>query len=231
MIRRIAERPVVIDASAAALLVIAVLVEVGAGAGESDGFPRTHGGWGTALAIAATLPVAWRRSRPVAVLATCVVLYLVRMAIGYPTVGGMDAAAVLSVYSVGVHAPRPLANVVRYIASAAIAAGIAAAAVADWIAPGTAVLMIGTWVAFAWAGEGGYHRHQHREALEERAARLETEREEQARASVQEERARISREFHDVWAHSLGLVVVQAGAALEVIDESPDQAKRSLTAI
>lgn len=76
-----------------------------------------------------------------------------------------------------------------------------------------------------------YIRRRYQEALEERARQLEADQEERARLAIQEERARISREFHDIWAHTLSLVAVQAGAADEVFDESPELARQALSRI
>ena len=65
-------------------------------------------------------------------------------------------------------------------------------------------------VAVAWASGVVLHERMRRtEELEARAARLERERESQARTAVAEERARIAREMHDVVAHSLSVMVVQ----------------------
>jgi len=67
--------------------------------------------------------------------------------------------------------------------------------------------------------------------LEQRAARLEREREERARAAVAEERARIARELHDVIAHSVSVMTVQAGAARLLLDEEPARARAPLLSV
>ncbi|WP_217913194.1 sensor histidine kinase [Miltoncostaea marina] len=67
--------------------------------------------------------------------------------------------------------------------------------------------------------------------LRERAAMLEREREIEARAAVAEERARIAREMHDVVAHSLSVMVVQAEAAEAMLDVDPERARRPLGAV
>jgi signal transduction histidine kinase len=64
--------------------------------------------------------------------------------------------------------------------------------------------------------------------LEERARRLELEREENARRAVQEERARIAREMHDVVAHHVSAIAVQAGAAAEIVERNPQRAGEAL---
>jgi signal transduction histidine kinase len=68
-------------------------------------------------------------------------------------------------------------------------------------------------------------------ALADEAARLELDRELRAQAAVGEERARIAREMHDVVAHTMAIMVVQAGAARSVLDRDPDAALQALTTV
>ena len=68
-------------------------------------------------------------------------------------------------------------------------------------------------------------------ALEERADALEREKEEEARRAVADERLHIARELHDVVAHSMGVIAVQASVGEHVIDQNPEEAKRALEAI
>ncbi len=65
----------------------------------------------------------------------------------------------------------------------------------------------------------------------ERALELARTREEEARRRASEERLRIARELHDVLAHNISLINVQAGVALHLMDERPEQARTALTAI
>nr|WP_245245065.1 histidine kinase [Streptomyces palmae] len=87
---------------------------------------------------------------------------------------------------------------------------------------------------FAWtgmaaaAGDAVRSRRAYVTAIEERAVRAEQTREEEARRRVAEERLRIARELHDVVAHHIALVNVQAGVAAHVMDNRPDQAKQAL---
>ena len=67
--------------------------------------------------------------------------------------------------------------------------------------------------------------------LEERGWLLERERESAARTAVEAERARIARELHDVVSHNVSLMVVQAGAAREVLDTLPGEAAAALRAV
>lgn len=67
--------------------------------------------------------------------------------------------------------------------------------------------------------------------LEQRAIRLELEREERTRSAVEAERARIARDLHDVIAHSVSVMTVQAGAARLLLPESPEQARAPLLSV
>jgi signal transduction histidine kinase len=67
--------------------------------------------------------------------------------------------------------------------------------------------------------------------LEERAARLEREREDRARAAVVAERARIARDLHDVIAHSVSVMTVQAGAARLLLGDDPQRAREPLLSV
>src|SRR6266516_6087348 len=67
--------------------------------------------------------------------------------------------------------------------------------------------------------------------LEDRAARLERERELEARRAVAEERLRIARELHDVVAHNLSVVVVQAQAAQRMLDRDTERARAVVASI
>jgi signal transduction histidine kinase len=67
--------------------------------------------------------------------------------------------------------------------------------------------------------------------LEQRADRLAAERDQRARAAVAAERARIARDLHDVIAHSLSVMTVQAGAARLLLDEQPERAREPIVAV
>ncbi|MGP3971408.1 sensor histidine kinase [Streptomyces sp. 6N223] len=109
--------------------------------------------------------------------------------------------------------------------------------------PGTMLLGQQPWYAqenlgaFAWmtlaavTGEAVRSRRAVINAIRERAERAERTREEEARRRVTEERMRIARELHDVVAHHIALVNVQAGVASHVMDTRPDQAKEALAHI
>ena len=84
----------------------------------------------------------------------------------------------------------------------------------------------------AWVlGDSMRTRKAYLAQLEERAARLEREREAQAKVAVAAERARIARELHDVVAHNVSVMVVQADGAAYVMDSSPTRRRTALETI
>lgn len=92
----------------------------------------------------------------------------------------------------------------------------------------------GEWVFFAlaWAlGKTLRWRQLRGDRLEARTLELEAAREQQVRAAVSEERAQIARELHDVVAHSVSLMVLQAGAARQALDLQPERARESLRSV
>jgi signal transduction histidine kinase len=86
----------------------------------------------------------------------------------------------------------------------------------------TALLAVGLLTVIAWLiGNSVRQTHRHNEALRSRAAA----------DAVTAERLRIARELHDMVAHSIGIIAIQAGAGSRVIDTQPGQAKDALSAI
>jgi signal transduction histidine kinase len=87
-------------------------------------------------------------------------------------------------------------------------------------------------LAVAWlAGENLRIRQERWAAARDRAQRLEEEREERARRAVTAERLRIARELHDVVAHSMSVMAVQAGVAHHVLDSRPEVARQALATV
>jgi signal transduction histidine kinase len=174
------------------------------------------------LALLVTLPLAVRRRAPAATLLTAVgalvlVAALVSHSRGVPV--EVFLAMLLAFYSVGAHCDDRRSLRVAAVAVAAIAA-------ADIARPG-AFSASGTrpsaWLAFAIAwlvGRDLRRRRQRVADLEDRAVQLEREREEQAQLAVADERARIARELHDVIAHGVSVIVVQAQAGPHLLDDA-----------
>ena len=168
-----------------------------------------------------TLPLALRRRAPAATLlivagALVLVAMLVSHANGAPV--EVFLALVLAFYTVGAHCDERRSIVVA-------AAAVTAIAAADSAWPGSfsaSGSRPGAWLLFAIAwlvGRDLRRRRQRFADLEDRAERLEREREEKAQLAVAEERGRIARELHDVIAHGVSVIVVQAQAGPHLLDE------------
>ena len=191
--------------------------------GRAPATMQVVGGRGvlSVLLLLVTLPLAVRRRRPAATLLTSagalvVAALLVSHSQGIPV--EVFLALLLAFYSVGAHCDDRRSVLVGGAAVAAIAA-------ADLARPGTfsaSGTRPGAWLAFAIAwlvGRDLRRRRQRVVDLEDRAAQLEREREEQARLAVAEERGRIARELHDVIAHCVSVIVVQAQAGPHLMDD------------
>lgn len=100
--------------------------------------------------------------------------------------------------------------------------------------PGSFDQASGEWVfyAIAWAlGKTLRQRALRGDRFEARTAELEARQQEQIQAAITDERARIARELHDVVAHSVSLMVLQAGAARQALDRQPDKARGPLLSV
>ncbi|MFF2382490.1 sensor histidine kinase [Streptomyces sp. NPDC058108] len=165
-----------------------------------------------ALVLLQVCALRWQLRAPVLVLAANAVTGLAVWAL-LPAVsltGALLAAqATLCVLS----ATRPRRVSVRALAAMCLPAPLAFGAGGG---PGTTVCLLS--VVLAWTA-GQWRRAQW--------ARTRAE----ARRAVMEERARIAREVHDVVAHTLSVMVIQAGAADDVFTKRPDQARQALRAI
>ena len=190
------------------------------------------------LLILQTLPIAWRRRNPMRI------LLITGLAITlYSVSGNLDAngfgdsigafGVVIAFYTVAAHEPRRRALVAAAVTGACVLISFAAYAAFDSISGWTANLSV-TYLFFglAWLiGDNLRVRRAYTRQLEDRAAELELEREEKAGQAVTEERARIARELHDVVAHYVSVMVVQAAAARRVADKDPVAARGALEAV
>lgn len=179
------------------------------------------------------LVIALRRRMPEKMLLLTIGLGLAQVALDVETTAA-DFAMLVIVYTVA-------ATGARWASWLALAVGLCAAPTAQLRWPnehssglGNLATMVFMTVPFALAwvlGDSIRTRRAYFAQLEERATRLEKEREAQAKVAVAAERARIARELHDVVAHNVSVMVVQADGAAYVLDAAPDQAKKALETI
>jgi signal transduction histidine kinase len=91
--------------------------------------------------------------------------------------------------------------------------------------------LTGWLIASFVLGEVSRGRREYIAQVEQRAFDAERTREEEARRRAGEERLRIARELHDILAHSISIINVQAGVAVHLLDKQPDQARAALVTI
>jgi signal transduction histidine kinase len=205
-----------------ALVDVALVLALAAGyIGRAAHFHEWAGG--VSLAVLQVAPLLVRRRHPRAVLAVVTAAFIVQAVVVTQL---PPFALVVAVYTVA-------SSLTRY--DGAVAAGTATAAAT------LTVLALGNWHAAvsypvplvtAWViGDNLGTRRAYTRALEERAERLEREQEAGRARAVAEEQARIARELHDVIAHNVSVMVVQAAAANDVFDSRPERAREALHAI
>ncbi|GGT37879.1 sensor histidine kinase [Streptomyces purpureus] len=187
------------------------------------------------VALGLSTVVALRRRAPEKMLLLAAVLGLLQLAVNVePNIG--DFAMLVIIYTVAAH------DGPRWASRLALVGGLSAATLTQLRWPTAAEAGLGAEVFFtvimtvpfalAWVlGDSVRTRRAYFAQLEERASRLEKEREAQAKVAVAAERARIARELHDVVAHNVSVMVVQADGAAYVLDAAPDQAKQALETI
>jgi signal transduction histidine kinase len=185
------------------------------------------------LLLAMTIPVVFRRRNPVAAFSVAVVAGAVQLAV---TSGpsGADLAIPVLLYTLAAYRPRRVSLAGLAVCLVGSIVGVLVwtngldlyrkIAVALVIFCGTALI---AWVF----GDSMRYRRAYYAALEERAARLEREADAQAQIATAAERARIARELHDVIAHHVSVMVVQADGAGYALDGNPERARRALAAI
>ncbi len=185
-----------------------------------------------ALTLAGTLPLVARRRYPVAVCAVAAVAEALFLITGPLTRPGAGLGLAVALYTLATRTERRAS-----LRLASLGAGVNALVLLAGIALGRAdsvVNLVGmtALVAGSWsAGENVRTRRAYLAQLEERARRLEAEREEDARRAVREERAHIARELHDVVAHHVSAIAVQAGVAAAIAERQPERAREALTFI
>jgi signal transduction histidine kinase len=196
--------------------------------GGSDVTTRTLDTLGIFLALLQTVPLIWRRVAPLIVLAVCSAAMFLYFFLGYlPSFASFGF--VLALYTVAAHRERRIS----------IAAALASAAVVLMILIASkepmeydAIFAEGLLVGAVWfIGDGLRIKRSQVVNLEDRATRLEREREEAAEKAAVEERRVIARELHDVVAHQVSVIVAQSSAAQRVFDDDPDAGRVALHSI
>jgi signal transduction histidine kinase len=176
------------------------------------------------------LSLAWRRRRPLVTLSIVMGgIVLLSLMFGGSETSTLVFITVVAVYSGAAHlSDRELPVAIPLL--------IAAVAVHDLRDPQIQTFSDAIWTTILWTltflvGLGMRSRQAQTRALESEAGALRQERETAALEAAAEERRRIARELHDIISHSLGVVVLQAGAAEQVLERDPERAREALKSI
>ncbi|GAA4604839.1 histidine kinase [Actinoallomurus liliacearum] len=213
-------RPYVADAGVAFLVLAVLYMPLLIPRPEQ---PGPFSPWAWVLMTGASLPLIFRRRFPI----LCLLAIYVSL-IGYntldraasePVAWGM-LVALYSIAWVGRRSQRTLAIVL-----------VAVTSLISVKSPTTALIGLLTGTGALVLGTIAQRREQHLRDLAYRAGRLERDREAEAARAVATERARIARDMHDVLAHAVSLMIVQAEAGPVAVRRMPDRAEKAFDAI
>lgn len=179
------------------------------------------------LSVGLCLPYVQRREYPVAIFAVMALVSFAQW-----TLGVMPLPANLMLFG-GLYNVASRCNRRMSVAAAGAVEAGTVLAVLRWGADplselfATTIFIVSVWI---WGYTIGTRR-AYLASLQERAVRLERERDNQARIAAAAERARIAREMHDIVSHSLSVIAVQANGAAHSLGSRPDRAQQALATI
>lgn len=178
------------------------------------------------LLAVSSIALLWRTSRPLVVLGVTLAASLMWDVIGLAL--GPSLAILVALYSVGRYIGDDRTSVLAATAAVilAVADDLIEVESASTIAVSVGIVLLAWYVGRRMKG-----RRQYLALLEERAEYLERERAAEAQRAVAQERTRIARELHDLVAHKVSMITVQAGAAQTVAARDPERAVRAMEAI
>jgi signal transduction histidine kinase len=203
------------DAISAAVVVLLAVLELA---------PRHGGAGAVAFDLAFAIPLLWRSRWPFPVFLVTAAIAFVQWLLGIRVLG--DFALLIALYTVASREDERTA-----LAAAGILGFGVLLALGSWFHGEHIRSFIGLTGLVAAAGILGRNIRNRRRllaSLEERATRLEFERDQQGRLAAAAERARIARELHDVVAHNLTVMIALSDGAGYALRDDPDEAERAL---
>lgn len=185
-------------------------------------------GW--ALLVGAAAALVLRRRLPVPVMGMTIGLGLVYTILGNP--GGFYTVAM----GIGIYTVAAIGRRVTAVGGVVGAFGLLLLAdlvfeTGHLLTGGGAFWFLGWLTVAALVGEVARSRIDYLNAVRQRAIEAERTREEESRRRAGEERMRIARDLHDILAHSISIINVQAGAALHHLDSNPEKARTALLTV
>jgi len=217
--------PMLVDGVLAAALVFA-----GVGSAFAKGMFL-----GIPLSLGLAVPVVFRRKNPVLAYYTAIAAGGLQVALDVRP-SATDVAILILLYTLAAYTPRRTSVWGLAVCLAGSTVGILRwislinHSLLEWLT--VASMLFAGPALLAWVlGDSMRYRRAYYASLEDRAARLEAERDAQAQIAAAAERARIARELHDVIAHNVSVMVVQADGASYAMDNDPARAREALAAI
>ncbi len=182
---------------------------------------------GFLLLLLQVVPLLWRRRYPSLVLLLVAVAFGSKVLLGFnPGIAGLGL--LVAMYSVAAYEVGARRLVFLVVAGLGFVAGFVVFGVTG-NPRSFAITVPSLFFVAAWLiGDYLRTRRAYVAQLEERAARLERERDQDRRLAADEERTRIARELHDVVAHDVSVIAIQAGAARAVQLSKPEAAAKAL---
>ncbi len=195
---------------------------------EGLGALRTLLPWGLLLMVLAVLPLLWLSSFPVPVAVVSVLATTLYYPLGHPDnlVIAAGAVALFNLVARGYRRTGWLLGLVQFLI-------IHVFETLHFGEPrlGYALGMLAWVLVVLISGEVIRKRHEYLDVVRRHSEETERTREEETRRRTSEERLKLAREVHDVIAHNISLINVQAGSALYLIDSQPERAAAALAAI
>jgi signal transduction histidine kinase len=211
-------RDVLVTVIVASASLIALLLSDEAGA-------RTPDPIAVALLLAMAAPLTVRRRWPTGAMVAVGVLAMASFAAGYP--GGPPTIPLLvALYTIAAAGHRWWTIAVTVVFAGG---GLLFRAVVEDDPPVSIALDSALFVLVSLLGDAVHTRRRLVAETHERMRLAASERDAEAQRRVTEERLRIARELHDIMAHTITTMSVQAGAALDALDHQPDQTRTALT--
>ncbi len=226
--------PYVLDVAYA--VVLSVINVLGLGYSTYAGIEfREPDLWGILLNVLAAFPLVWRRRFPLTTAVIVLTAYMTLGFLAYSSTGG-SVAALIAIYTLGTHAPV-MSGLGVTIGTAAVS-GIylhvnherfAAAGIPSdlWTVTVQFFMYVGLWII----ARAVRARRLYLKELEDRAERLQRTASAELRAALAEERARMARELHDVVAHHISVMTVQAAGARRMLSRDPDRSIEAMRAV
>jgi signal transduction histidine kinase len=221
--------PLALDAALAAAVAVAISFAIGA---EQEPDSKHPDALAYLLGVAIAAPLLVRRRWPFGVLLASTGVAMIYHALDYPAIGLALplAVALFTAAAAGYLVPAAILMIALHLGAAWYRAREEDEPLVQVIGGGTiedfvlvvAVLLLAETLRTrrAWMAE-----------VEERLRRTAAERERETERRVQRERLRIAHELHDVLAHTIALIGVQASVAAEAVDDSPAEARTAIRRI